>query len=103
MIRHLVLIKFKPYLAERTITDNWRKLREIEGETSGLLQINSGKSESPEQIERRHIQGLIANFENWEVLVEYQQHPNRKKLGARLVEKAMVGLYGIFVFDLPTT
>lgn len=102
MIRHLILIKFKLYLAEGTITDIWRKLREIEGKVPGLLQINSGKSESPEQIERGCVQGFIADFENWEALAQYQQHPDRKKLGARLVEKAMGGLDGIFVFNLPT-
>ena len=51
MIRHIVLIKFKSELGEDTIADIWRELHEIEGKVPGLLQITSGKSESPEQKE----------------------------------------------------
>ena len=47
--------------------------------------------------------GFIADFDNWESMAQYQQHPDHKKLGARLVEHAVGGLDGILVFDLPTT
>jgi hypothetical protein len=103
MIRHIVLIKFKSELGEDTIADTWRELHEIEGKVPGLLQITSGKSESPEQIERGYMHGFIADFDSWKSLAQYQQHPDHKKLGARLVENAVDGLDGILVFDLPTT
>ena len=103
MIRHIVLIKFKSELGVDTIADIWRELHEIEGKVPGLLQITSGKSESPEQIERGYMHGFIADFDSCESLAQYQQHPEHKKLGARLVENAVGGLDGILVFDLPTT
>ena len=51
----------------------------------------------------KDLERFIADFDSWESLAQYQQHPDHKKLGARLVENAVGGLDGILVFDLPTT
>ncbi len=101
MIRHIVLIKFKPGLADDEIADIWRELHAIEGQMPGLLSITSGQSESPEKIERGYMHGFVADFESWDALQAYQEHPQHQALGARLVANAVGGLGGILVFDLP--
>ncbi len=101
MIRHIVLLKFKDTLNESDITDIFRELHAIEGSVPGLKSIHSGKSDSPEKIERGYMHGFVVDFDDWDALAAYQAHPDHKKLGARLVENAKGGLDGILVFDLP--
>ena len=101
MIRHIVLIRFTPDLPETEIADIWQELHAIDGRVPGLLAIHAGRSESPEQIERGYLHGFTVDFEDWAALAAYQDHPDHKKLGARLVANAQGGLDGILVFDLP--
>ena len=101
MIRHIVLVKFRPGLDAATIADIFAELHAIKGKVPGLLSIHSGRSESPEQIERGYMHGFTADFADWTALAAYQDHPDHRKLGARLVAHADGGLDGILVFDLP--
>lgn len=100
MIRHIVLIRFRPGLSEAAIADIWAELQQIEDKVPGLLSITAGRSESPEKIERGYLHGFVAEFTDWAALAAYQGHPAHKRLGARLVENAVGGLDGILVFDL---
>ena len=101
MIRHIVLIRFRPDIDKATIAALWDELRAIKGKVPGLGAIHAGRSESPEMIERGYLHGFTADFENWEALAAYQEHPDHKKLGGRLVANAAGGRDGILVFDLP--
>lgn len=101
MIRHIVLIRFRHDLSEDDIADIWRELHAIEGRISGLIEITSGRSESPEKIERGYLHGFVADFADWAALAAYQEHPDHRRLGQRLVDNAEGGLDGILVFDLP--
>ncbi|MEL6519430.1 MAG: Dabb family protein [Pseudomonadota bacterium] len=101
MIRHIVLIKFQPTLNPAEIDDIFDELHAIKKEVGGILSITAGKSESPEKIERGYLHGFVVDFESWEALAAYQDHPDHKRLGARLVANAQGGLDGILVFDLP--
>jgi hypothetical protein len=101
MIRHIVLIKFSPTLPEADIADIFTQLHAIKAKVPGVIAITSGRSESPEKIERGYLHGFVADFADWVALQAYQDHPNHKKLGARLVANAVGGIDGILVFDLP--
>jgi len=101
MIRHIVLIRFRADVGEAAIADLFTELHEIEGKIDGLLAITSGRSESPEGIERGYLHGFVADFADWSALEAYQVHPDHKRLGARFVAHAEGGLDGILVFDLP--
>lgn len=101
MIRHIVLIRFREGITEAEVSDIFSELHAIEGKIPGLLSITSGRSESPEKVERGYMHGFVADFADWPALEAYQVHPAHKKLGARLVENAVGGLDGILVFDLP--
>ena len=103
MIRHIVLIKFRLDLDEAGITELFAELHEIEREIPGLLSITSGRSESPEKIERGYMHGFVADFADWDALEAYQNHPDHQRLGSKLVENAVGGKDGILCFDLPVT
>lgn len=101
MIRHIVLVKFRPDLTDAEIADIFAELHAIEGKVPGLLSIRSGRSESPEKIERGYMHGFTADFTDGVALEAYQVHPDHRKLGGRLVANAVGGIDGILVFDLP--
>ncbi|MEM6823835.1 MAG: Dabb family protein [Pseudomonadota bacterium] len=101
MIRHIVLIRFNTELAQAEIDSIFSDLDKIKSKLDGVLSITSGKSESPENIERGFLHGFVADFKDWDALQAYQDHPDHKALGARLVANAVGGLDGILVFDLP--
>ena len=100
MIRHIVLIKFNPDLTEAAISDLFAELHQIQGKIPGLIGITSGRSESPEQMERGYMHGFVADFIDWDALQAYQDHPDHQRLGAKLVAAAVGGKQGILCFDL---
>ena len=101
MIRHIVLIRFRPDVDADTIAALWQELHAIEGKVPGLGAIHAGRSESPEQIERGYMHGFVVDLADWAALEAYQVHPEHKRFGASLVDNAVGGLDGILVFDLP--
>ena len=100
MIRHIVLVRFNPDLPAAEIDDIFAELHRIEDKVPGLLAIHSGRSESPEKIERGYMHGFTADFENWEALQAYQDLPEHKAAGGRLVANAVGGIDGILVVDI---
>lgn len=101
MIRHIVLIRFRADVTEAQVAAMFEELESIRSKISGVLSITSGRSESPEKIERGYMHGFVVDFDGWDALEAYQTHPDHKALGAKLVAHAEGGLDGILVFDLP--
>jgi quinol monooxygenase YgiN len=101
MIRHIVLIRFRPEVSEERIAAIFADLHKIKSVLPGVLSVTSGRSESPERIERGFMHGFVADFADWAALAAYQEHPDHKRVGAALVANAVGGLDGILVFDLP--
>ena len=100
MIRHIVLIRFRQDVPQATIDALFADLQTIVGKVPGLSAIHAGRSESPEQIERGYMHGFTADFDDWQALSRYQDHPDHRRVGAALVDHAQGGLDGILVFDL---
>ena len=100
MIRHIVLIRFNPELSDAEITAIFDELSDFKEKLPGVLSITSGKSDSPEKIERGYMHGFVVDFVSWDALQAYQDHPDHKSLGAKLVANAISGIEGILVFDL---
>lgn len=99
MIRHIVLIKLRPEVTEAHIHGIFADLHSLQ--LPGILAIHSGRSESPEKIERGYLHGFTVDFADWEALATYQAHPDHKRVGSALVAAAEGGIDGILVFDLP--
>lgn len=102
MIRHIVLIRFKPELTETDIAALFAELHRIQGKVPGLLAITSGRSESPEQMERGYMHGFVVDLADWDALQAYQDNADHQALGAKLVAGAVDGKDGILCFDYPT-
>ncbi len=100
MIRHIVLIRFRPEILPEAIAALFADLHAIRAKLPGVLAITAGRSESPERIERGYMHGFVADFADWATLAAYQDHPDHKRLGAALVAAAVGGIDGILVFDL---
>ena len=101
MIRHIVFIRFKPEISDAEIAAIFDELYAIKDKLPGVLSITSGKSESPEQMERGYMHGFVVDFVDWDALQAYQDHPDHKILGGKLVANAVAGIDDILVFDLP--
>jgi Stress responsive A/B Barrel Domain len=101
MIRHIVLVRFRPEVSEEKIAAIFSDLDQLRHALPGVMSITSGRSESPEQIDRGYMHGFIADFADWTALAAYQAHPDHKHVGAALVANAVGGIDGILVFDLP--
>ncbi len=103
MIRHIVLVRFRADVTEATISAIFADLHAIKAVLPGVLAITSGRSESPEQMERGYMHGFVADFTDWAALEAYQNHSDHKRVGAALVGNAVGGIDGILVFDLPVS
>ena len=101
MIRHIVLLKARPEVTEAEIAAIFADLAAIKEKLPGVLAIHSGRSESPEKIERGYMHGFTVDFTDWAALAAYQDHPDHKRVGAALVAAAEGGIDGILVFDMP--
>jgi hypothetical protein len=101
MIRHIVLLKARPEVTEAEIAAIFADLAAIKDKLPGVLSIHSGRSMSPEKIERGYLHGFTVDFADWTALQAYQDHPDHKRVGAALVAAATGGIDGILVFDLP--
>jgi hypothetical protein len=100
MIRHIVLLKARPEVTEAEIAAIFADLAAIKDKLPGVLAIHSGRSMSPEKIERGYLHGFTVDFTDWAALAAYQDHPDHKRVGAALVAAAEGGIDGILVFDL---
>ena len=101
MIRHIVLIRFRPEVSESAIAGIFAALPKLSARLPGVLGFAAGRSESPEKIERGYLHGFTVDFADWAALEAYQVHPDHRRVGAALVAHAQGGLDGILVFDLP--
>ncbi|UWR22021.1 Dabb family protein [Sulfitobacter sp. S190] len=100
MIRHIVLTKFKPDVPESAIAQIYGDLSQLVSDMPGAQGFTGGRSQSPEQIERGYNHGFVIDFDDWEALQQYADHPRHKALGAQLVEHAKGGIDGLLVLDI---
>jgi Stress responsive A/B Barrel Domain len=100
MIRHIVLIRFRPEVSEAEIANIFGALPLLAARLPGVLGFVGGRSKSPEQIERGYMHGFTIDFADWQALATYQADPEHKAFGGALVGHAIGGLDGLLVFDL---
>ncbi len=100
MIRHIVLIRFRPEVDDAAIAGIFAALPPLAARLPGVLGHAAGRSESPEKIERGYLHGFTVDFADWAALATYQADPGHKAFGGSLVAHAQGGIDGILVFDL---
>lgn len=100
MIRHIVLVKFKPDTSENQIAGLLDGLSSLTQDLPGATGFAGGKSTSPENLERGYHHGFVIDFDSWADLAAYADDPRHKALGAEIVEHAIGGLDGVLVLDI---
>jgi len=99
MIRHIVLIRFRPEVSEQKIAVIFAALAPLCARLG--VTFVAGRSDSPEKIERGYLHGFTIDFATWEALATYADDADHKAFGGQLVAHAEGGIEGILVFDLP--
>ncbi len=100
MIRHIVLTRFRPETSEDRIAALYSQLSALVDKLPGARGFTGGRSESPEQMEQGYRHGFVIDFDSWDALRHYADHPEHKALSSQLVEHASGGRDGILVVDL---
>jgi hypothetical protein len=100
MIRHIVLVRFRAEVTEAEIAEMFAAIPKLAAKLPGVVAFASGRSESPEKIERGFMHGFTIDFASWADLQTYADHPDHKVFGGQLVAHAVGGIDGILVFDL---
>ena len=103
MIRHIVLLRLRPEVSDAEIGAVFAEVQALQGSLPGLRHVASGRSASPEQIERGYMHGMVVEFDDWAALARYQTDPRHQASGAKFVAACEGGLDGILVFDLETS
>ncbi|AUH33310.1 Dabb family protein [Paracoccus tegillarcae] len=101
MIRHIVLVRYRPDVTEEQIAAIHSDLDDIRALLPGMGRFFAGRSESPELLERGYMHGFTVDFDSWQALADYQEHAEHKRVGDAIVAAAEGGVDGILVFDLP--
>ncbi|MBQ0710887.1 MULTISPECIES: Dabb family protein [unclassified Ochrobactrum] len=99
MIRHIVLIKFRPDLAAAQIEERLQSVVALKGKIDGILSITAGENNSPENLEKGFRHGFVVDFADSAARDAYLPHPEHAKVGKSLVEAAEGGIEGVLVFD----
>jgi len=99
MIRHIVLIKFKPELDGAAIDQALASVVALKGKIDGIISVTTGTNNSPEGLEKGFRHGFVVDFTDAAARDAYLPHPEHVKVGTGLVEAAEGGLDGILVFD----
>jgi Stress responsive A/B Barrel Domain len=96
MIRHVVLIRFKP---EANTAHIFAELQALRGQISGITAISTGVDQSPEGLQRGNTHAFTVDFKDAMSRDAYLPHPAHQKVGAMIVAGAEGGIEGITVLD----
>ncbi len=100
MIRHIVLVRFKPGIDETAVGALFAEIGAVKPHVPGMINVASGRSLELEKLEKGFRHGFAVEFADRTALDAYQNHPGRRRAGAHLVAAAEGGLDGMLVFDL---
>ena len=101
MIRHIVLIKFREDVADSDIDAVFQEAHQFKERVDGIVAVSSGRSDSPEKIERGYMHGFIVDFKDWDAHKAYNDDPQHGAFEEKVLSMTVGGLDGVLVFDLP--
>jgi hypothetical protein len=82
MIRHILLIKFKP-LAEAVEIDKLRVLfGSMPQKIEGVISVEWGSNDSPESLNKGYTHAVLMTFTNEQARKHYLPHPEHEALKA---------------------
>jgi hypothetical protein len=99
MIRHIVLVRFRPDTGSARIAEIFASLHALKAVVPGIRSIHAGPNVSPEDMARGHTHGFTVDFETEAARDAYLADADHGKVGAALVGAAQGGIDGILVLD----
>lgn len=96
MIRHTVLIRFKP---DANVPAIFAALKGLQQSIPGITAISAGRDVSPEGLQRGHTHGFTVDFVDAAARDAYLPHPEHQKVGAMIVAAAVGGIEGVTAVD----
>jgi hypothetical protein len=99
MIRHIVLIRFRPQLPESDIAAIEAAFRSLQARLDGFLSCCGGPDVNFEGLDRGYRHGFILDFADQAARMRYHEDPEHKELGALLKAAADGGIDGLLVVD----
>jgi Stress responsive A/B Barrel Domain len=96
MIRHIVLVRFKP---DADTSKIFAALKALQGTIDGIISITAGADNSPEGLQRGNTHGFAVDFRDANSRDAYLPHPEHQKVGSMIVAAAEGGTEGITVVD----
>lgn len=96
MIRHVVLIRFKPDANSAHI---FAALKVLQGKIPGIIAVSAGADTSPEGLQRGNTHAFTVDFRDAKARDDYLPHPEHQKVGAMIVAAAVGGVDGVTVLD----
>lgn len=99
MLRHVVLLRFRPDIPREEIADMFAAVDALKPLVPGLLAFTGGRNVSPEGLARDYTHGFTVDFVDATARDAYLVHPAHQAAGARLVAAALGGVDGLIVLD----
>ncbi len=96
MIRHVVLVRFKP---DADTSKIFSALKALQDKIPGIIAITACADTSPEGLQRGNTHGFTVDFRDAASRDAYLPHPEHRHVGAMIVAAAVGGVDGITVVD----
>ena len=100
MIRHVVLVRFKPDLPPGEIDAIFAELDALRAKLPGFAAFAAGPNMSPESLDRGYTHAFTADFADAATRDAYLAHPDHLVAGGRLVAATQGGVEGLVVVDV---
>lgn len=97
MIRHLLLIRFKPTATPEAVAAVWPLFEAIPSQVEGVVAVEWGRNNSPEGLDRGYTHAVLMTFADEAVRQNYLPHPAHEALKQVFVPL----LEDIIVIDYP--
>jgi len=101
MIRHIVLLRFKPSVTADMKAAHYAELEALKGHLGGILGSHFGPNVSPEEpVIHGFKDGFWFDFADEAARDAYLADPAHQAAGGKLVANAEGGVDGLVVFDM---
>lgn len=87
-VQHMVLLKFKPEVAQRRIDEIFSMLRRMPDKIEGITHYSGGPYASPEGFNRGFTHGFLVTFASVEARDRYLPHPEHEPVKNAILETA---------------
>ena len=99
MIKHCVLLRFKPNTPPETIDRIFRELAGLKGKITGLLGFEGGAYSSSEGLNHGFTHGFVMTFDTEENRDRYLPHPDHDAVKKLIFPNLDGGTDAVIAFD----